>query len=83
MIGKAVAAIAPVLAMAATQVHHKTNVRLPILPILLVVLLVVAGVVWARRRSRSGKNGPDRPDEWPPRHPERGPKEQDGPPPWR
>ncbi|HTU73177.1 MAG TPA: hypothetical protein VMG38_06625 [Trebonia sp.] len=63
------AAIAPVLAAAALRVRHH-NIHINGLPILLVIVLVIAGVLWARRRSRTGKNVPDRSDEWPPRRPD-------------
>src|ERR1700689_2297942 len=83
LVGEAVAAIAPVLAAAAAPVRPR-NIPIHIngLLILLVIVLAIAGVVWLRRRSRGHKNGPQRPDEWPPRHPERRPDDgRDDPPP--
>jgi hypothetical protein len=72
LIGEAVAAIAPVLAAAAAPVRHRNiTIHLNGLLILLVIVLAIAGVVWLRRRSRAKKNGPESPDEWPPRRPER------------
>jgi hypothetical protein len=81
LVGEAVAAIAPVLAVAAPRVRH-INIHINILAILLVIILVIAGVVWLRRRSRANKNGPEQPDEWPPRRPERKPEDEkeDSPP---
>jgi hypothetical protein len=83
MISETAAAIAPVLAAAAPR-ERLIYIHFNGLPILLVVVLVIAGVRWARRRSRTGKNVPAEPEEWPPRHPERRPEDgKDDPPPWQ
>jgi hypothetical protein len=85
MTGEIAAAIAPVLAAATPRVRNgNINIHLNILPILLVIALVIAGVVWFRRRPRTHKNLPERPDDWPPRHPERRPNDgKDDPSPWQ
>jgi hypothetical protein len=86
MIGEIAAAIAPVLAAAAPPLRHRNinfHVHINILPILLVIALVIAGVVWFRRRPRTQKNLPERPDNWPPRNPERRPDDGEDPPPWQ
>jgi membrane protein DedA with SNARE-associated domain len=77
LVDEAVAAIAPVLAVAAPRVrHHNVTIHINGLLILLVIVLAIAGVVWLRRRSRANKNAPERPDEWPPRRPERKPEHE-------
>ena len=83
LVGDAVAAIGPVLAAAAGPVRHRDiTIHINGLLILLVIVLAIAGVVWLRRRSRASKNVPERPGEWPPRHPERRPNDgRDVPPP--
>jgi hypothetical protein len=86
MIRETVAAIAPVLVAAAPRVRHRNiDIHLNILPILLVIAIVIAGVAWFRRRPRTThKNLPERPGDWPPRHPERRPNDgKDDPPPWQ
>jgi hypothetical protein len=83
LVGEAVAAIAPVLAVAApTDRHRNITIHINGLLILLVIVVAIAGVVWLRRRSRANKNGPESPDEWPPRRPERKPEDEkeDSPP---
>jgi hypothetical protein len=76
-----VTAMAVGLTASAPRIRH---IHLYGLPIVMVIVLVIAGIFWVRQRSRASKVVPDRPDDWPPRHPESRPEnEKDGPPQWQ
>jgi hypothetical protein len=86
MITDTVAANAPLLAVAATRVHHHTqSVGFPGLPAVLLLAIVVAvvGVSRTRRRSRTKRHEQERSDDWPPRPSRGGPTEQRDVPPWQ
>jgi hypothetical protein len=81
-----VAAIAPAFAVALARVHHfSKNIGFPGSSnvVLLVIVLGIAGAVWARRRSRTNKHAPERPDEWQPRDVGRRPMDERDEPPWQ
>jgi hypothetical protein len=86
MISQSVAAIAPVLAVAAARVHHLSkSIGFPGLSdvVLLVIVLGIVGSIWARRRSRTNKHVSERLDEWPPRDRGRRQMEARDDPPWQ
>lgn len=78
------AAMAQVLSTTDVQVRQ-IQILPPgiLLPTLLVIVLVIAGIVWAHRRSRHASSVADRPDQWPPRQPERRPQDDKGGSPWQ
>jgi hypothetical protein len=86
MIGQTVAAIVPVLVVAAARVHHiSKSIGFPGLSdlVLLVIVLGIVGAVWARPRSRANRHISQRPGEWPPPDPERRPMDARDDPPWQ